>query len=92
MVLKLRRNALQETHQVVAKRAQTSSSEGALSQKKAWKRAGVEALSQVISRPREGLEAIFSADDESEKEGELVSNTSLRHQNQHNKDPAIQWG
>jgi len=49
----------------------------------------VEAPSQGISRPEVGLETIFSTDDESEEERELVSTTSLRHRNQRNKGLAV---
>ena len=78
-----------KSHQVVTMRAQPSFSEGGSSWTKAWRGSGVEAPSQGISRPEAGLKMIFSTDDEYEEEGELVSNTSLHHRNQHNKGPAV---
>ena len=72
-------HSARKSRQAVAKRAQPSSSEGDSNRKKARRGSGVEAPSQGIFRSEAGFE--FSADDESEEEGELVSVTSVRHQN-----------
>ena len=85
-------HSARKSHQAVAKRAQPSFSERGSSQKKAQRGSGVKAPSQEISKPEVGLETIFSADDESEKKGELISATSLHHRNQRNKGPAILVG
>ena len=81
-----------KSRQAVVKWARPSSSEGGSSRKKARRGSWVEVPSQGIFRPEAGLETIFSANDESEEEAELVSATSLRHQNQRNKGPAVLVG
>jgi len=75
--------------QVVAKRGQPSPSEGGSSRKKARRRYEVEAPSLGVSRPEAGLETMFSADDESEEEGELTFIISLRHRNRRDSGPAV---
>ena len=83
--------SVRKSRQAVAKRTQPSS-EGDSSWNKAQRGSGVEGPSQGISGLEAGLEAIFSADDESEEEGELVLVTSLHHRNQRNKGLAILVG
>ena len=71
----------------MAKRTQPS--EGCSSQKKAQKGPEVEVPSQETPRPEAGLETIFSANENSEEEGELAPTISLHHRSRCNRGPTL---